>query len=105
MAEVGSVSWQFNHICYFAISPEKADFDKVFEIAVENGADDITGDNELIEIFGPIEVFKSLSDSLRSAGFELDEAGLRYVPKQELSLETIRRLKYYEPMEDLENPG
>ena len=103
MAEVGSVSWQFNHICYFAISPEKADFDRVFEIAVENGADDISGDNELIEIFGPIEVFKSLSDGLRAAGLEPDEAGLRYVPKQELSLETDKALKVLRTMEDLEN--
>ena len=65
MAEVGSVAWQFNHICYFSIPAEGVNFDKVFEVAVEHGADDITTDGEFIEIFGPVDSFKELSDALK----------------------------------------
>jgi len=103
MAEVGSVSWQFNHVCYFAIPADGADFDRIFELAVEGGADDISGDDETIEIFGPVESFKDLSDMLKGEGIDLDEAGLRYVPKQELSLDTEKVLKVLHVLEELED--
>ncbi|MBM3137832.1 MAG: YebC/PmpR family DNA-binding transcriptional regulator [Chloroflexi bacterium] len=102
MAEVGSVSWQFNHLCYFSIPSKGVDFDKVFEIAVENGADDITDDGEYIEIYGPVDSFKELNDALKTAGFEPDEAGLSYKPKQEIGLDTEKTVKVMNAIESLE---
>ena len=101
-AEVGSVSWQFNHMCFFSIPAEGVDFDKVFEIAVENGADDISSDEGLIEIYGPVDSFKDLSDALKQAGFEVDEAGLRYLPKQEISLDIEKTLKVMNAIDAIE---
>ena len=103
MAEVGSVSWQFRHVCYFALPSEGADFDHIFELAVEGGADDITSDEETIEIFGPVEAFKYLSDQLKAAGYDLDEAGLSYLPKQEITLDTEKTLKVMHVLEELED--
>ena len=103
MAEVGSVAWQFNHVCYFSIPADGVDFDKVFEVAVENGADDITTDGEFIEIYGPVDSFKDLSDALKNAGFEPDEAGLRFMPKQEIGLDTEKTLKVMSVIEALED--
>ncbi len=103
MAEVGSVAWQFSHICFFALPAKGTDFDAVFEVAVENGADDITSDEEQIEITGPIEVFKSLNEALRAAGYEPEEVELRYTPKQEIALDTDKTLKVLRIMEDLED--
>ena len=93
MAEVGSVSWQFDHVAYFAIDAAGKDFDDIFEFAVEGGADDITSDDETIEIFAPVDAFKSLSDQLKAAGIESEEANLQYVPKQEITLDKERTLK------------
>ena len=103
MAEVGSVSWQFNHISYFGLPAEGADFDKVFELAVEGGANDVSSDDETIEIFGPVESFKMLSDQLKKAGLEPDEAGLRYEPKQEIALDKERTIKVLNVIEELED--
>ena len=102
MAELGSVSWQFRRIAYFAINAQGQDFDKVFELAVEGGADDITSDEELIEIFAPLESFKAISDKLKSAGIGVEEADLQYVPNQALSLETDKTLKIMRVIEELE---
>lgn len=93
IAEIGSVSWQFKHVCYFSIPAEGVNFDKAFEVAVENGADDITNDEEYIEIYGPVDSFKDLNEALKKAGFETDEAGLRYLPKQEINLDKEKTLK------------
>jgi len=103
MAEVGSVSWQFKHVCCFSLPVESTDYDKVFEIAVESGADDIVQDNESIEIFGPVESFRDLNKQLKKAGFEPEEAGLRYIPKQEIELDTEKTLKVLKVLENLED--
>ena len=46
MGEVGSVSWQFDRIAYFGIEGEGVNFDKVFELALDGGANDITQDKK-----------------------------------------------------------
>lgn len=103
LAEVGSVAWQFKRVCYFSIPLDNnVDFDKVFEVAVENGADDITNDGEMIEIYGPVEAFKELNEALKKAGFEPEEADLHYVPKQEISLDTEKTIKVMNTIEELE---
>jgi YebC/PmpR family DNA-binding regulatory protein len=102
MAEVGAVSWQFRHVAYFAIDAAGKDFDKIFELAVEGGADDITSDEETIEIFAPVDAFKTLSDQLKSAEIETEESDLQYLPKQEISLETDKTLKVMRIIEELE---
>lgn len=103
MAEVGAVSWQFDHICYFSIPAEGVDFDKVFELAVEGGADDITNDDDYFEIFGPLDAFKGINDKLKEAGIEPEEAELRFQPKQEIELDKEKTLKVMRAIEELED--
>ena len=58
LGEAGSVSWQFERMTYFAIPSEGNDFDAIFELAVEAGADDVQADDEIIEIIGEPGSFK-----------------------------------------------
>ncbi len=106
MGEVGSVGWQFKRIAYFAIPAEDADFDKVFELAVDGGADDVTLEEDSIEIVAPVENFKLLSDKLRAAGIHPEEAELRMVPNQEMELgveDTLQVLRTIENLEELDD--
>jgi YebC/PmpR family DNA-binding regulatory protein len=103
MAEVGAVSWQFEHICYFSIPASGVDFDKVFELAVEGGADDITNDEEYIEVIGPLDSFKEINDKLKEGGIEAEEAELRFQPKQEMELDTEKTVKIMRVIENLED--
>ena len=50
MAEAGAVGWQFNRAAYFSFPSKGQDSDKIFELAVDAGADDVTFDDESIEI-------------------------------------------------------
>jgi len=75
MAEAGSVGWQFNKSAYFSFPAEGVDQNKVFEVAVEAGADDVVFDKDEIEIVGPVESYKAISDSLHGAGITPEEAG------------------------------
>ncbi len=106
MGEAGSVSWQFTRAAYFAIPSAGSDFDKIFEIAVEGGADDVTQDEDVIEIKAPVEAFKKLSDALLAARIHPEEAGLRMIPNQEIELgvdQTIQVMRTIETLEELDD--
>jgi len=106
MGEAGSVAWQFSRKAYFAIPAKGNDYDKIFELAVEGGADDIDNDNEWIEIFSPAEAFKTISDALHKGGIKLDEAELRMIPNQEIELsndDTMKVLHAIEQIEELDD--
>jgi len=106
MGDPGSVSWQFDRMTYFALPSENHDFDTIFEIAVEAGADDIQRDDELIEIFGAPTNFKLIADHLTKASIKPEESGIRYLPKQELSLDieqTLKVMKTIEIIEDMDD--
>jgi YebC/PmpR family DNA-binding regulatory protein len=102
MGDPGSVSWQFDRMTYFALPSEKYDFDEIFELAVEAGADDIKQDDELIEIFGKPNSFKIIADHLTKANIKPEDSGIRFLPKQEITLDTEKTLKVMRIIETLE---
>jgi YebC/PmpR family DNA-binding regulatory protein len=106
MADMGSVAWQFTRIAYFELDATKADFDKVFEMAVEAGAEDVDSDGETIDITAPSEAFKTITEKLRSAKLEILEADIRFRPNQEMELspeDTMQVMRCIESIEDLDD--
>ena len=106
MGEGGSVSWQFNRVAYFSFPAEGQNEDDIFELAVEAGADDVIFGEKVIEIIGPVETYKNISDDLAEVGVQPDEAGLRMVPSNEITLsveETMQVLRVIDVLEDLDD--
>lgn len=106
LGDPGSVGWQFDRMTYFAIPSENYDFDSVFEVALEAGADDINEDEGVIEIVGAPNTFGAIADQLSKANIKPEESGIRYMPKQEVSLDvehTIKVLKTIESLEELDD--
>jgi YebC/PmpR family DNA-binding regulatory protein len=106
MGEVGSVAWQFTRSSYFSFSMEGLDEDDVFELAIDGGADDIIFEDDTVEIIGPVDAYKTISDQLLKSSIKLDESGLRMFPNQELELattETLQVMKVIEALEELDD--
>ena len=106
MAEAGAVGWQFVRKSYFSFPSSQLAFDKAFDFGVVAGADDVLDAGESVEIIGPADAFKTLSDSLRQAGVTPDEAGLRLIAKQELELDTedtLTVLRLIDVLEELDD--
>jgi YebC/PmpR family DNA-binding regulatory protein len=106
MAEAGSVTWQFKRQAYFAIPAKDVNADKVFELAVEAGADDVLTGEDDIEIFAPVEAFKEIGDRLRGAGIQVGEASLRMVPTVVSELppeQTLQVMRLIESLEELDD--
>lgn len=106
MGEAGSVSWQFSRQAYFSIPSKGVDFDTVFMLAADGGAEDVTEEDGVIEISGPVEAFKKIIDQLRTEKIHPEEAELRMVPNQEMELspeETIQVMRCIESLEELDD--
>jgi YebC/PmpR family DNA-binding regulatory protein len=106
MADVGAVGWQFDRKSYFAFPSGQLSFDKAFELGIEAGADDVVDGEETIEIYAPVEAFKTVADALHQVHVHPDEAGLRMIPKQEIELDvesTLKFLKMVEAIEELDD--
>ena len=109
MAEIGAVSWQFKRAAAFSFPAAKFNFDKIFELAVEGGADDVVQDEDEISVIAPVESFKTLSDRFRAANMMPDEAGLSMIPNQELelnvehTLQVLRTIDGLEELDDVQN--
>ncbi len=102
MGDPGSVSWQFDRMTYFAISAENYVFDTIFELAVEAGAEDIKQDEDLIEIFGKPNTYQIIADHLSKAKIKPEDSGIRFLPKQEMTLDVEKTVKVMKAIESLE---
>lgn len=106
MADAGSVAWQFTRKAYFSFPADGVDTDAVFELAVEAGAEDVTFDDDTVEIFAPVEAFKEISERLKAAGIHPEEAELRMFPNNEVELsteESLQVLRLVEALEELDD--
>jgi transcriptional/translational regulatory protein YebC/TACO1 len=109
MAEAGAVGWQFERKSYFSFPASQLSYDKAFELAIDAGADDVQEDGDNVEIVGPVEAFKTISDALQKAKVSPDEGGLRLIAKQDLeldvdgTLQVLRVVEAIEEMDDVQN--
>jgi len=108
LAESGSVAWQFRRAAYFSIPAAGHDPERVFELAVEAGADDVQVGPDDIEILAPVEAFKQISDRLKEAGIHPQEAALKMMPtatielKPEDALQVMRLVESLEELDDVQ---
>jgi YebC/PmpR family DNA-binding regulatory protein len=97
MAEPGAVSWQFEQKGYITIEAEGADYEEVFLVAADAGADDV------IEVFTPREGLQAVQEALKEAGVEVEEARLEWVPKNDVGLASDDAMKVMGLIEQLED--
>jgi len=109
MAEAGAVGWQFDRKAYFSFPSEQLSFEKAFELGAVAGADDVVDGGDTIEIYAPVELFKTIADALGLVHVQPDEAGLRMIAKQELELDVndilqvMRVVDSIEELDDVQN--
>jgi len=102
LADTSSISWQFDRKAVFSVKSDGKNFDKVFEAALEGGADDVLEDDGYIEIVGSVESFKTIGDSLKKFNIKPEEAGLRMVAQQEMELDKEKTISILRTIEALE---
>ena len=106
MGTEGSVAFQFKHCGQIVLAPG-ADEDKVMEVALEAGAEDVITDGDgAIEVLTAYTEFEAVKNALEAAGFtpELAEVTMRAENTIELAGEDAERMqKLLDVLEDLDD--
>lgn len=80
LAQNGAVAFQFLHAGQFLIPREQIGEDKLMEIALEAGADDVLTTEHGHEVRCEINVFDKVTSALEEAGLKPDSAEIAYIP-------------------------
>jgi YebC/PmpR family DNA-binding regulatory protein len=102
MGEAGCVSWIFSKKGLIVFSREN-DFDKLFEAALEAGADDVSDEEEQIEVLTDPANFIEVREALERSGFKYESAEVTMIPQTMVKLEGKQAegmLKLMERLED-----
>jgi YebC/PmpR family DNA-binding regulatory protein len=106
MGTEGSVAFQFKHCGQLIFAPGASE-DKIMEIALEAGADDvITGDDGAIEVLTPYTDFEKVKNALEAAGLipEVAEVTMRADNTIELSGDDAAKMqRLLDILEDLDD--
>jgi len=86
LAQSGAVSFQFNHCGQFLIAKAKITEDKLMEIALDAGADDVRTSDDGFEVICTVQAYYTLSGVLEKAGIKPDSSEIVYLPKIPLVL-------------------
>lgn len=103
MAASGAVTWNFD--MKGLITADKAGFDeeKMFEVGVEAGADNVDGEGDMYEITTAPGDLHTVADALNKAGVAVKEAKVTMVPKNQVAADAKALgtlLKLMEALED-----
>lgn len=106
LASAGSVGWQFDKKGYIVLIGDKLDFDEVFMVAADAGADDVVDEEGTVAVYTPREKFAAVEQALTDAGFQVDESELRWEAKNESELSVdkgLQNMRLQEALEELDD--
>ena len=105
----GSVSWMFDRKGVITIDRQAYDEDKMMEIALEAGADDVIDDGDVWTIQTSMEDFNGVRDNLENAGIAIQSASLAMSPQNltavdvELGQKVMRLMDALDDNDDVQN--
>ena len=109
LGENGCVGWMFKPVGL--VSFEKSvDFEKLFEAAVELGADDIQEEDEEYKVLTSVEAFQAVVEGLEKEGFKNKDAELTRLPENTIEItdenvagQILKLLEKIEEHDDVQN--
>ena len=104
LGTAGSSSYLFQQKGIISIQTDQ--FDKVFEIAGDAGAEDVIEDDGYVEVITDPADFEAVNTALTQAGFAAEEAEVKQEPITRVTPDaegTAKALKLIEKLEDLDD--
>lgn len=109
MAEVGAVSYLFSDKGRIELEGAGVDEDKLTELILEAGADDLSGDEEGYEILTAPEALWDVRNAVDAAGYKITGAGMIKHPSNMIHIEgkpaqsLLRLIDALEELDDVQN--
>lgn len=109
LAEGGSVAWNFTQKGIITVPIEGNDEDRVMEVVLEAGADDLITEGDEFEVTTAPKAFMVVREALNEAGISVTHSELTRVPGSTVQLEEdgarkiIRLMDVLEDHDDIQN--
>jgi YebC/PmpR family DNA-binding regulatory protein len=109
LGENGCVGWIFDSKGYIAVPRAAADEDRIMELALDAGAEDVTAAGDQWEITTAPSDFYLVKDAIEKAGLPVESSSLGMIPKNTVKLEgkeaeqMIRLVDMLEDSDDVQN--
>jgi YebC/PmpR family DNA-binding regulatory protein len=103
LGEAGCVAWMFKKRGVVTVDRDAADEDKLIEIALDAGADDVSGDADSYSVMTSPEAFAAVRDAVEKAGIPIANAEVTMVPDNTVPIsghQAEQVLKLMEALED-----
>ena len=106
LGEPNSVSWMFEKKGIVVIDQSETDEEKVLEIALDNGAEDVKSEGGVFEVLCSPESFETLRDKFKENNINYQLAEVSLYPKTTVKLEkenAVKVLKLVSALEDMDD--
>lgn len=106
MGEAGCVAWMFEKKGIINVKRESADEDKIMELAINAGAEDVEVSDEGYEIVSEPENYYSIKEALESEKIEIEFSEITMKPKTTVELkgeDAKKAMNLIEILEDLDD--
>ncbi len=102
MGQTGCVSYLFTDKGIIVVESDGVDEEKLMEDAIETGADDLSNEGEIFEIYtAPSDVY-TVKEGLEGAGYKIVSAEVEKVPSNYVTLDAEQAIKMNRLLEALE---
>ena len=102
LGSTGCVAWMFDRKGLFTVPVENIDEDRLFEVALEAGADDVARSGDLFEVICGIDVFQQVADALEAGKIPTDVAEMTRIASTTVELDASDSRKILRLLEALD---
>ena len=109
LAEPNSVAWMFDRRGQFVIPSAATDEDRLMELVLENGGDDLQQEDDQFTVLSSPEAFHTVQQALEQAGISASDASIVMDPQNTVELngkkaeQCLRLLEMLEEHDDVQN--
>jgi len=103
LGATGCVAWMFERKGLIVILAKNVDEDRLYEVALEAGADDVARDGDNFEVLCKPDVFQAVNEALKAAHIPIEAADVSRMANQNVDLDidaTRAVLKLIDALED-----
>jgi YebC/PmpR family DNA-binding regulatory protein len=110
LAANGSVSWQFHRLGQFTFPAGSIEEDKLLEIALEAGADDLENTGDSMVVSTSLDAFSAVAEAFEKAELSPETQEIAWVPENTVEItdektarQVLRLLELLEDHDDVQN--
>jgi YebC/PmpR family DNA-binding regulatory protein len=103
LGSTGCVAYNFDRKGLITVAKSAADLEKLMELALENGAEDVTESESGYDVNCPTDVYTELVDALEAAQIVLESKQVTRIPKMTVEVDSDTAVSVMKLLEKLED--